>query len=203
MVARRLVAWSVLACAAFAAENSLTSEESKSGWVLLFDGKSLKGWESRPTSVPDTKGDWSVRNGALLCGGSVPSWIATTDTFSDFRLMLQFRGPATVNSGVFLRSAKEGQPHVTGYELQIWDTQPAGFNTGSLVGTVKAQPVKILPDQWNQYDVTARGDHFVVVLNGKTVLDARDAKHKSGVIGFQCQKDQRIEFRNIKLQPLK
>ena len=34
-------------------------------------------------------------------------------------------------------SQKEGQPHVSGYELQIWDNQPAGFNTGSLVGSVK------------------------------------------------------------------
>jgi hypothetical protein len=172
------------------------------GWIQLFDGSTLKGWEARPTSEPNTKGDWSVANGALLCGGSVPSWIHTNDSFSDYRLTLEFRGPEKVNSGVFLRSQKQGQPHVTGYELQIWDYQPAGFHTGSLVGTVKAEPVKIRPDQWNQYDITARSDHFTIVLNGKTVLDTRDSKHSSGVIGFQCQKDQRIEFRNIKLQPL-
>lgn len=186
-----------------AADNALTAAESKAGWILLFDGKSLKGWESRPTSVPNAKGDWSVQNGSLLCGGSEPSWIATENTFSDYRLMLQFRGPASVNSGVFLRSEKEGQPHVTGYELQIWDAQPQGYLTGSLVNSLKAQPTKILPDQWNEFDITARGDHFTVLLNGKTVLDASDAKHKAGVVGFQCQKDQRIEFRNIKLQPLK
>jgi hypothetical protein len=45
------------------------------------------------------------------------------------------------------------------------------------------------------------GDHFVVLLNGNKVLDARDAAHASGVVGFQCQRDQRIEFRNIKLLP--
>jgi hypothetical protein len=143
-----------------------------------------------------------VENGALVCGGSVPSWIATTDTFSDFRLTLEFRGPEKVNSGVFLRSKKDGQPHVTGYELQIWDYQPAGYNTGSLVGSLKAEPVRILPAQWNKYDITARGDRFTVVLNGKTLLDASDSKHSAGVVGFQCQKDQRIEFRNIKLRPL-
>ena len=170
---------------------------------MLFDGKTLNGWESRPTSVPDTKGDWSVQNGALVCGGTVPSWIHTNDSFSDFGLTLEFRGEGTVNSGVFLRSQKEGQPHVTGYELQIWDYQPAGFNTGSLVGSLKAESVKILPGQWNKYDVTAKGGRFTVVLNGRKILDGSDGKHKSGVIGFQCQKDQRIEFRNIKLQPIK
>jgi len=49
---------------------------------------------------------------------------------------------------MFLRSQKEGEPHVTGYELQIWDYQPAGFLTGSLVGSVKASPANIKPAQW-------------------------------------------------------
>lgn len=197
---------SFLLCAAFACaqdSNKLTSQEKKQGWVLLFDGKSLSGWLSRPTSEPGSRGDWAVANGSLICGGTVPSWLSTDRSFSDYRLMLEFKGPATVNSGVFLRSQKEGQPHVTGYELQIWDFQPAGYLTGSLVNSVKAQPAKILADQWNQFDVTAKGNHFLVLLNGKTVLDASDSKHASGVIGLQCQKDQRIEFRNLKLQPLK
>jgi hypothetical protein len=171
--------------------------------IVLFDGKSLNGWQARPTSVPGNLGDWSMQNGALVCGGTVPSWISTNASFSDFRLTLEFRGSEKVNSGVFLRSQKEGQPHVTGYELQIWDYQPAGYNTGSLVGSIKAEPAKIIPDHWNKYDIIAKGDHFTIVLNGKTVLKASDKKHSRGVIGFQCQKDQRIEFRNIKLEPLK
>jgi hypothetical protein len=170
--------------------------------TALFDGKTLNGWEALPTAVPNSTGDWKVENGNLVCGGGSPGWLASTQTFSDFRLTLEFRGAATVNSGVFLRSQKEGQPHVTGYELQIWDTQPAGFNTGSLVGSVKASPAKIKADEWNGFDVTAIGDLFTVRLNGSTVLDARDSKHRSGVIGFQCQKDQRIEFRNINVTPL-
>jgi hypothetical protein len=173
------------------------------GWIDLFDGKTLQGWEARPTSVPASKGDWKVEAGALVCGGATPSWIHTTETFGDFRLTLEFRGAEKVNSGVFLRSRKEGQPHIMGYELQIWDYQPAGYNTGSLVGSLKAEPAKIVAGDWNTYDIVARGDHFRIVLNGKTLLDARDPKHSSGVIGFQCQRDNRIEFRKIRLQPIK
>src|SRR5690606_31552757 len=98
-----------------------------------FDGMTLQGWEARPTFQADSKGDWHVKNGALVCGGTSPSWLSTNESYSNYKLTLEFRGPASVNSGVFLRSKKEGQPHVTGYELQIWDHQPAGFNTGSLV----------------------------------------------------------------------
>jgi Domain of Unknown Function (DUF1080) len=175
--------------------NTLTKKESAAGWQLLFDGKSMNGWETHWAD------DWKAEDGALVCSAVEGSWLSTSASFSDYVLKLEFRGPAKVNSGVFLRSQKEGQPHITGYELQIWDYQPAGYNTGSLVGSLKAAPTKILPDQWNRYEVTANGDHFVIVLNGKTLLDAHDAKHAAGVIGFQCQKDNRIEFRNIKLLP--
>lgn len=171
-------------------------------WTTLFDGKTLNGWQARSTFAPPATGDWKVEGGSLVCGGATPGWIATNQSFRDFRLELEFRGPATVNSGVFLRSQKEGEPHVTGYELQIWDMQPAGYLTGSLVGSVKGLPAKIKPDEWNKFDVTAKGDHFVVLLNGKKVLDAHDSKHAEGVIGLQCQAKQNIAFRSIRIQPL-
>jgi Domain of Unknown Function (DUF1080) len=183
--------------------NTLTSAEASEGWQLLFDGKTLTGWEQRPTSAAPATGDWAVESGALVCPGTSSGWISTAASYSDFRLRLEFRGGEQVNSGVFLRSQKEGQPHVTGYELQIWDFQPAGYNTGSLVGTAKAATTKIIPGEWNQYDIRAEGDHYTIVLDGKTLLDTRDSKHLSGVIGFQCQKNNRIEFRNIRLLPLR
>lgn len=193
----------IAGCCFAQAPNTLSSKESSEGWMLLFDGKTLNGWDSRPTSEPDKHGDWKVENGTLACGGTMPSWLGSTASFSDFELKLEFKGPAKVNSGVFLRSQKDGQPHITGYELQIWDYQPQGYLTGSLVNSVKAQPTKILGDQWNRYDVTAKGDHIHVVLNGKTVLDDHNSLHASGVIGFQCQRDNAIQFRNVKVLPLK
>jgi hypothetical protein len=183
--------------------NKLTHKESAHGWKLLFDGKDLDGWEPLSTSKPPANGDWTVVDGAIVCPGTSPGWLASQDTYSDFELKLQFRGPEKVNSGVFLRSAKEGQPSVTGYELQIWDYQAEGYNTGSLVDSVKAKPTKILDGQWNQYDIKAVGDHYAVVLNGTTILDAHDGKHAEGLVGFQCQPQMRIEFRDVKILPLK
>ncbi len=177
--------------------NALTPAELASGWKLLFDGKTVNGWEAQWAQ------NWKVQNDALYCDASERSWLSTTEKFSNYVLKLQFRGSGQVNSGVFLRSEKEGQPHITGYELQIWDYQPAGFNTGSLVGSAKAHAVKIRPDVWNDYEITADGSHFVIILNGETLLDTSDTKHSTGVIGFQCQKDNPISFRNIKLRPLK
>ena len=126
--------------------NRLTPAESKAGWKLLFDGKSLTGWEPRSSSSPNATGDWSVANGSIVCPGTSAGWLATSDTYANYTLKLEFRGGAQVNSGVFIRSEKTGQPSVTGYEVQIWDYQPGGYNTGSLVNSLNADPVKILPD---------------------------------------------------------
>jgi hypothetical protein len=61
------------------ADNALTAKETAEGWVLLFDGKSLNGWQGRATSVPNTKGDWKVENGAIVGQGTVPSWLSTNE----------------------------------------------------------------------------------------------------------------------------
>jgi hypothetical protein len=180
------------------APNTLTKEEIAAGWTLLFDGATLKGWE------PHEAATWAVADGAIFCAADGAGWLGSVGSFADFNLKVEFRGPAQVNSGIFLRSQKEGAPATTGYELQIWDFRPT-YKTGSLVNYVEATtPAKILADQWNRFDVTADGDHFVVVLNGQKVLDGHDSKHASGVLGLQYNiATGKIEFRNIKIRPIK
>ena len=202
---KRILILLLVATPSFAQDhpNRLTPAEKSQGWRLLFDGNSLFGWEPLPTSNPKANGDWKVEDGALVCPGTTAGWLASSDSFSDFHLKLQFRGAEKVNSGVFLHSQRQGQPHITGYELQIWDYQPAGYNTGSLVNTIKAPATRIIADHWNDYDITVLGDHFIVVLNGAKLLDTHDSAHTSGVIGFQCQPNNRIEFRDVRILPNK
>lgn len=181
----------------------LTHKEAAEGFQLLFNGRNLDGWKPLATSSPSDTGDWSVSDGDIVCPGTSPGWLASDGTYTNFELRLQFKSPETTNSGVFLRSSLEGQPHITGYELQIWDYQPGGYDTGSLVGAVKAKPIKIRNNQWNHYDITADGDHFVVILNGRTILDGHNSKHLAGGhIGFQCNKDNKIEFRDLRIRSL-
>jgi hypothetical protein len=188
---------SLLAGVLLAAEpNQLTPQEVEQGWILLWDGGTFYGWEFHGDA------NWSAREGVLRVGGGQAGWLGTTTMFGDFHLKLEFRTAADGNSGVFLRSARSGQPHRTGYEVQLYDNQPQGFNTGSLVFYAKAEPAKILPDQWNTYDILAEGSHFVINLNGKVVFDGHNPTHAAGVIGLQYNPNKPIEFRSIKLRPL-
>jgi len=197
---KRVLAAAALVCAwgvtAQEIPNKLTPAEVAEGWILLWDGETMFGWESHGGA------EWRISSGALVGDSAQGGWLGTTTAFSDYELRAEFRTAADGNSGMFLRSAREGAPHQTGYELQVYDAHPGGYNTGSLVGYARAGETKINPGQWNRVEVTARGDHFVVRHNGRQVLDGRDGAHAVGVIGLQYNQGKKIEFRNLKLRPL-
>jgi len=183
------------ACALLGQQNVLTPKEKADGWILLFDGNTLKGWDQGGQST------WRVENGVIVAATGDALNLRSAEIYSDFILKIDFRNGKDGNSGVFVRSALRGQPEVTGYEVQICNDH-ATFPTGGLVNTVKAKPVAPAPDVWHTYQITAQGDHFVIVLDGDTVLDARDSKSKAGYVLLQFNKDKKIEFRNIKLKKL-
>jgi Domain of Unknown Function (DUF1080) len=57
--------------------------------------------------------------------------------------------------------------------------------------------------RWSNYEITANGDHLVVKFDGRVVVDVRDSREKSGLIGLQNFKGQgMVKFRNLKLREL-
>jgi hypothetical protein len=191
----RMILMILSAAVCWGQTNALATKEAAEGWVLLFDGESLFGWS------PQGGAKWRVENGAILADSGESGYLRSNAVFADYILKLEFRTAADGNSGIFLRSAKDGQPHVTGYELQIYDKHER-FPTGSLVNHVRGKPARIRDGQWQAYEVEFRGDHITAKLDGKTVLDAKEGKSLIGHIGLQYNKDKKIEFRNIRLKPL-
>jgi len=201
--------------------NTLTPQEQKEGWVLLFDGQTLDKWNA----TPELAKVWKVVDGAIKADPSgAGGTMLSKDTFDNFVIKAEFRTGPDINSGIILRAAPPrprpaaGEkpapiPGGPGYELQIRDKNPGNYTggeflTGSIVDVVKApHDAKILPNQWNTLEATVTGDHFVVVFNGKKVADGHDAKRASGHIGLQLAhpedaRDTPIEFRNIKIRRL-
>ncbi len=150
------------------------------------------------SAVPAGSSRWEVVDGLLMPCGEPTGYLTSDQGYKNFVLSIEFKCGEDANSGVFIRSPRESG----GYEVQIWRQQPAGYNTGAIVGTAKtARDYRFNPDQWNRYQITAEGDHIVVVLNGETTLDIHDARFSEGNLRLQYQQFA-IAFRNIKIRPL-
>ena len=91
---------------------------AEKGFTPLFNGKDISGWQG--IEGPNT--NWVAKDGILSCTGKKGSqWIATKKEFSNFDLRLEYKIPTDGNSGVFIRAPKEGNPWVTGLEIQVLD----------------------------------------------------------------------------------
>ena len=85
------------AAALSAADNTLTPEEKKAGWKLLFDGKTLNGWDMSAKSDA-----YAVADGALRSTPK-PKFredIATRESFGNFELTFDWKVAPGSNSGV-------------------------------------------------------------------------------------------------------
>ena len=177
-------------------ENKLTPAELADGWILLFDGESLYGWQ------PATKADWKVVDGMIQVSSGVPGLLNTTIQFADFELQADFLSPTTTNSGIFLRSSREPRDPVRDcYELNIHSASDAKFPTGSFVGRKRGES-KGVDAQWHRFHVIAQGGKFLVRLDGRQVLQYDDPSPiRRGHIGLQFNQGP-VSFRNVKLKPL-
>jgi len=176
--------------------NTLTPAELAAGWILLFDGETLYGWQ------PATKGDWKVVDGTIQVGSGEPGLLNTTSRFADFELTADFRAPKATNSGIFLRTVPQPRdPTKDCYELNIHSAPDAKFPTGSFVGRKRGESDGV-DDDWHRFHVTAQGGAFQVRLDGRQVLEYVDPHPiRRGHIGLQLNQGA-VAFRNIKLKPL-
>jgi hypothetical protein len=96
-------AW--LSCAAdLQSPNILTHEEKLAGWVLLFDGRTMNGWDDPRLKTPP--GDaWSVEDGCLKAHANprITEDLFTQEKFRDFELVFDWRISPGGNSGLKYR----------------------------------------------------------------------------------------------------
>jgi Domain of Unknown Function (DUF1080) len=169
------------------------------GWHTLLDGATLKnldGW------APVGAGNWSIVDGTLQGKLGNAGFLVSKDDYANFDLRCEFWADADANSGIFLRC--QDRKTITAdnaYEVNIFDKRPdPTYGTGAIVNVAKvAQPGPKAADRWNTFEVSAKGDRMVVVLNGQQTVDARDARYKSGPIALQSAAGT-IRFRKLQLR---
>jgi len=211
--------------------NSLTENEKKEGWRLLFNGKNLDGWKTF-----QGKGitGWKVIDGVLNnsgIGSDHGGDIVTREKFQSFELYIEWKIAPKSNSGIFFRvNEKIGKAiYESGPEYQLIDDKrwPEKLNNTQYSGANYAMHaprnavVKNL-DEWNQTRIIVDGTHVQHYLNGVKVVDYflwdddwksrkengkwKDFPYygmaKKGQIGLQDHGGL-AQFRNIKIKPLK
>ena len=177
----------------------LIQEDLTFGWVRLFDGQSLTGWESTSDA------NWHIEEGELRVDYGSPGFLATKGRFSNFEVQVEFKAPKTTNSGVFLRSAKEpGSLETDCYELNIAPTDDP-FPTGSLVQRQRVEPDDIGDldaEQWHFLHALVDSEHVQTWIDGLPAADYMDASElKSGRVMLQFKKGS-VAFRNIRVRPM-
>jgi HEAT repeat protein len=183
----------------------------------LFNGTDLTGW----IVVGGKSSSWGASDGILFTTGEGGGWLSTEREYDNFQLDLDFRLAEGGNSGVFLRSPRQGDPAYTGMEIQVLDDDAPEYAAlqpwqycGSLYGVV-APSVRASrkAHEWQHYRIIARGPRITVLLNGQKIVDADliahmdkepshpGLKRRSGFIGLQAH-SLRVEYRNISLTEL-
>ncbi len=160
--------------AAASPPNTLTEAERAAGWKLLFDGKTLAGWQQWP-SGPAAPDAWAVEDGAIATVAErTQSMLATADSFGDFELTFEWKVSNKGNGGVFYRAQKGIQAP----EYQVLDNdghldgQTSNKRAASVFSVLAPQNDVTKPvGEYNEGHIVCRGTKVEHWLNGQKVLE--------------------------------
>lgn len=199
---------------ATAAARGADTKPADDGFVPMFDGKTLKGWQTSGNWMVEDDGSVTLKPRTGEQGWQRYDAYLTTDRkYKDFVLDLEFKIEKTGNSGVFLRVGDPKDQVETGFEIQILDThgleKPGNHDCGGVIGTAAPSKNMAKPaGEWNRYVITCEGNRLKVVFNGEQIHDldlatsAIKDRPAEGYIGFQDEA-KRVWYRNVKIKELK
>ncbi len=201
---------------------------AEEGWKDLFNGKNLRGWESK-----NGKAIYTVENGAIV-GTTVPgepnSFLCTKKEYEDFILEFEFFGSPTMNSGVMFRAlsfAEYKNYRVHGYQCELEDEGQGRDWSGGIYDearrgwlypmkgdeawgkTFGEQSKTVWKDgEWNLIRVKCVGESIQTWVNGQQRADLKDDMTAKGFIGLQVhgvgdrKETMQVKWRNIRIKKL-
>ncbi len=193
----------------------LSAEEAAEGFYPLFNGENLDGWSIRG----DNHRAYAAQDGNLaITGQGNGGWMFTERAFANFVLRLEYKlDAAGGNSGIALRAAADGEPSITGVEIQVVaPIAPSVESSGAIFGAVPPQAQADKPaGEWNAMEIVCDGARVQTTLNGQMLydvnLDSFDRPTADGAPlkdrmreGFIALQDhaEHVEFRNVRIKPL-
>jgi hypothetical protein len=210
-----ILSFALITASLSAQEDTKLPKSDADGWMTLFNGKDLSGWDGDPKV-------WRVKDGYIsgaiekLEGGN--TFLVFKKPFSNFVLeadcVLVGRGG---NSGIQYRSKQSERGAnkwvVKGYQADfgngLWGKLYEEGGRGVLAFDYKDKAPSVKGDDgWNSYRITAKGSKLTHEINGTVTieLDDQDEKKaaKEGIIGLQYHSPGGFEvrFKNIRIKLL-
>ena len=175
----------------------------------LFNGKDLTGWVT-----PADKSLFTVENGEIV--GRTKEilekneFLATEKPYGDFVLKakVKFRNG---NSGIQFRSKRKENGVVSGPQADVADDQWGLLYEERGRGQLERYPLEkakalLKADGWNEFVITAKGQHVTIDLNGTRIIDRDDPKFdKEGIIALQIHRwpePMEVRFKDIEIKEL-
>ena len=222
---------SMLACMALAQEPApeTAPEASDDGFVTIFNGKDLEGWQ-----VYCGQHEYHVEDGGIITGtakaGEKNGFLTWHQPVKDFELQFEVKCDTNLNSGCQIRSEinhnKRG--HLNGPQVEIAETGWFGRVYGEGLSIEQEDGTRVArkwlspaysqekkdavwkSDAWNHYRILAEGPRYRVWVNGELLTDFEDPlTDLSGFIGLQVHSvpdkyaGLQVRWKNIRLKTLR
>ena len=185
-----LTAITIVACNATSEKKEAepaAENKTDSGWVSLFDGKTLAGWHNYgKTTIGEA---WKVADGTLYLDTTKKAgWqtaqggdIVSTEEYDNFDLKLEWKIAPGGNSGIIFYVHEDSTKYKyvwnTGPEMQVLDNDLHSdgkipkHRAGDLYDLISSssEPVK-KPGEWNEAEIISKDGKLDFILNGTNVV---------------------------------
>ena len=186
------------------------------GWVTLYNGKDLTGWQTTDNWLPQKDGSLLIQPRKGERGWQrYSAYLWSEKKYKDFVLHVEYKYPPKGNSGIHFRVGDLKNPVNTGIEAQVLDSygkkKVGHHDHGGIIRTVGASKnMSKKPGEWNTMIITCKGHQLKVQLNGEQIIDIQLDKTPmkdrplEGYIGLQDHGEpNNLHFRNTKIKELK
>lgn len=173
----------------------------------LFNGRDFSGWEFITSPATAIATVCTVRaDGVITATGKPVGFIATTATYSNYRLHAEWRWPGQPgNGGVLVHIGSGPKDRAWPLSFQVQTKHQSAGDLLPMAGATFAEPLTSAPGaatpikahtapdsekpagEWNRCDITCRGDTIEVVINGVAQNRVTGCSRPAGKIGFQFE----------------
>ena len=139
------------------------------GWIALFDGRTLQGWDAPARPADVEKNYWSVQDGTITCDSRGRRkhdyvWLLSNQEFTDFDLKMKIRSfrESGGNSGVQVRSRYDvASSWLDGPQVDVHP--PGPYRTGLIYDDNRRRAALDIPGVAGLADPTGAGSQDLEV----------------------------------------